>query len=177
MFDFYRSRLKASASNKRKSRNPSRKSIKSARVTGELFNQPTPYDINSIQWFICAYRPVASHAASLYSCIGQLKHLNKVYQFSLPWFLNLFTNVRKESKYFLLSNDGLNISLFITVDCGESDFPFDQRKDRLRQREFHTHASPFYLSGFVQRRSAVIHGFIGFCCSSIQGTYLNPVFF
>jgi hypothetical protein len=36
-FEFYRSRLKASASNKRKSRNPSRKLIKSARVTGELF--------------------------------------------------------------------------------------------------------------------------------------------
>ncbi|EFX61141.1 hypothetical protein DAPPUDRAFT_340573 [Daphnia pulex] len=39
-----------------------------------------------------SYRSVSSHAASLYSCIGQLRHLNKVYQFSLPWFLSLFTN-------------------------------------------------------------------------------------
>lgn len=36
--DLHRSRPKVSASNKRKSRNPSRKSIKSAKVTGALIS-------------------------------------------------------------------------------------------------------------------------------------------
>ena len=40
-----------------------------------------------------SYRPVASHAAALYSCTGRLRHLNHIYQFALPWFTNLFIKV------------------------------------------------------------------------------------
>ena len=44
-----------------------------------------------------SYRPIALHAAALYFCIGRLKCLDHVYQFSLPWFVNLFKSVRNST--------------------------------------------------------------------------------
>ena len=36
------------------------------------------------------YRPVAVHAAILFFCVSELSDINPMYQFSLPWFLNVY---------------------------------------------------------------------------------------
>lgn len=39
------------------------------------------------------YEPVAAHASSLYFSITQLSSLDPMYQFSLAWFMELFTGL------------------------------------------------------------------------------------
>ncbi|KAK4009113.1 hypothetical protein OUZ56_014249 [Daphnia magna] len=84
------------------------KTLYSSKITSEGISvkqkeiQKSEQEIDQVRE---SYRAVASHAASLYSCIGQLRHLNKVYQFSLPWFINLFTNSTVTSQTSLLISE------------------------------------------------------------------------
>lgn len=59
------------------------------------------------------YRPIAVHAASLYDCIGRMKNLNHIYQFSLTWFISLFTKV---SSTLAFQSTLLGIGSFFYVD-------------------------------------------------------------
>ena len=42
------------------------------------------------------YKPVSHHAASLFFCISELANIDPMYQYSLPWYLRLFTMVIEE---------------------------------------------------------------------------------
>lgn len=39
------------------------------------------------------YKPVSHHASTLFFCISELANIDPMYQYSLPWFLRLFTMV------------------------------------------------------------------------------------
>ena len=47
-----------------------------------------------------SYRSIALHTAALYFGIGRLKYLDPIYQFSLPWFINLFQRVGSLQFFF-----------------------------------------------------------------------------
>ena len=36
------------------------------------------------------YRPVAFHAALLFFCVADMGSVNEMYQYSMPWFVNLY---------------------------------------------------------------------------------------
>ncbi|CAB3257081.1 unnamed protein product [Arctia plantaginis] len=44
-----------------------------------------------IEKFREGYKPIASHSAVLYYCITELPNVNTMYQFSVTWFINLYT--------------------------------------------------------------------------------------
>ncbi|KAJ8664279.1 hypothetical protein QAD02_005941 [Eretmocerus hayati] len=46
------------------------------------------------------YKPVSRHAATLFFCISELANIDPMYQYSLPWFVRLFSAVmdQKDSK-------------------------------------------------------------------------------
>ncbi|KAI5747904.1 hypothetical protein M8J77_019695 [Diaphorina citri] len=43
-----------------------------------------------IENFRQSYRPVAKHSAGLYYCITDLPNVDPMYQYSLPWFINIY---------------------------------------------------------------------------------------
>jgi len=44
------------------------------------------------------YRPVAIHSSILFFCISDLANIEPMYQYSLVWFINLYVQVRSDSK-------------------------------------------------------------------------------
>ncbi|KAM3963287.1 dynein heavy chain at 62B [Aphomia sociella] len=44
-----------------------------------------------IEKFRHGYRPIASHSAVLYYCVTELPNVDPMYQYSLTWFINLYT--------------------------------------------------------------------------------------
>ncbi|XP_011502202.1 PREDICTED: dynein heavy chain 3, axonemal [Ceratosolen solmsi marchali] len=42
------------------------------------------------------YKPVSHHATTLFFCISELTNIEPMYQYSLPWFLRLFSNIFSE---------------------------------------------------------------------------------
>ena len=44
------------------------------------------------------YRPVAFHAALLFFCVADMAVVNDMYQYSMPWFVNLFVKSIDESE-------------------------------------------------------------------------------
>ena len=41
------------------------------------------------------YQPVAHHASTLYFCVSDMGNIDPMYQYSLPWFINLFVRAIK----------------------------------------------------------------------------------
>jgi len=44
------------------------------------------------------YRPVAFHAALLFFCVADMGTVNEMYQYSMPWFINLFIKAIEDSE-------------------------------------------------------------------------------
>nr|CAD7398119.1 unnamed protein product [Timema cristinae] len=51
-----------------------------------------------IESFRLSYRPIARHSAVLYYCITDLPNVDPMYQYSLVWFINLYTMSIESSK-------------------------------------------------------------------------------
>lgn len=51
------------------------------------------------------YKPVSLHASSLFFCISELANIDPMYQYSLPWFMRLFT-MSIEQKYVDKDKEG-----------------------------------------------------------------------
>lgn len=54
-----------------------------------------------------AYKPVSRHGAILFFCIADLASIDPMYQYSLPWFINLYIMAISNSK----KSDNLNVRL------------------------------------------------------------------
>ncbi|PSN57350.1 Dynein heavy chain 7 [Blattella germanica] len=56
---------------------------------------------STIDSFRLSYRPVAQHSAILYYCLTDLPNVDPMYQYSLGWFINLYT-MSIEGRFFLV---------------------------------------------------------------------------
>ncbi|XP_030372078.1 dynein heavy chain 3, axonemal [Scaptodrosophila lebanonensis] len=61
------------------------------------------------------YIPVSKHSAILFFCISELANVDPMYQYSLPWFLNLFVNaILKADKSDVLAERLKNLNDYFT---------------------------------------------------------------
>lgn len=72
------------------------------------------------------YRPVAQHGSLLFFCISDLSNIDPMYQYSLPWFINLFLSVSRTTV--------LPIDLFVVGSSINED-----NRIKFRERRFVLH--------------------------------------
>jgi dynein heavy chain len=46
-----------------------------------------------IDWARNEYKPVSQHSSVLFFCISELANIEPIYQYSLTWFLHLYSQV------------------------------------------------------------------------------------
>nr|KAJ3422321.1 Dynein heavy chain 7, axonemal [Polyrhizophydium stewartii] len=62
-----------------------------------------------------SYRPIANHSAVLYFCIADLANIDPMYQYSLTWFIDLFTNsIAQSNKSSVLKRRLKNLESYFT---------------------------------------------------------------
>ncbi|KAJ3302063.1 Dynein heavy chain 7, axonemal [Kappamyces sp. JEL0829] len=62
-----------------------------------------------------SYRPIANHSAVLYFCIADLANIDPMYQYSLTWFIDLFTNsINASTKSSVLKRRLKNLESYFT---------------------------------------------------------------
>ncbi|XP_014215495.1 dynein heavy chain 3, axonemal [Copidosoma floridanum] len=61
------------------------------------------------------YKPVSQHASTLFFCISELANIDPMYQYSLPWFVRLFTLVIEDKKQ-AKRTDRANFDLQLRID-------------------------------------------------------------
>ena len=55
------------------------------------------------------YRPVAFHSALLFFCVADMGTVNDMYQYSMPWFVQLFVKAIEDSEKTDVITDRLKI--------------------------------------------------------------------
>ena len=61
------------------------------------------------------YKEVATYASHLFFCVSSLANLEPMYQYSLPWFIMLFTNtIKNADKHDVLSDRILALNDYFT---------------------------------------------------------------
>ena len=67
------------------------------------------------------YRPVAIHASIIFFCINELHNLDPMYQFSLPWFINMYErSIRDCEKRELVSERIFDLNKHFTSSIYQS---------------------------------------------------------
>ena len=62
-----------------------------------------------------SYRSIANHSSVLYFCIADLANIDPMYQYSLTWFIDLFTNaINQSTKSSILKRRLKNLESFFT---------------------------------------------------------------
>lgn len=65
------------------------------------------------------YKPVSHHASTLFFCISEMANIDPMYQYSLPWFVRLFTIVIEDDT---IKQTEKNFDLTIRIDTLNSTF-------------------------------------------------------
>ncbi|KAI8807084.1 dynein heavy chain and region D6 of dynein motor-domain-containing protein [Cladochytrium replicatum] len=62
-----------------------------------------------------SYRPIANHSSALFFCIAELANIEPMYQYSLNWFIDLFTvSINLSTKSSILKRRLKNLETFFT---------------------------------------------------------------